>query len=308
MRHKKIFFKTITIFILLTLVINSIIFINYNNISIKADKNDSQLRVIIEFDTPKINEIFVEDYQFSIVTIKDCFLHGEIGNPSLPIYPARILIPPEKEVMDITLDVVESFEMSGDFINKPILPQQQSYQISLDNLNDSLKINESIYNKDNYLNENLFQECGFGYNRGYKILTINLFPLNYNPKKGILEFYSQISITLNLEDISNIKTSFENDYVFLRDNQDDKKTISKFVCNPETINDYSEFLSEKKSNNRDDEDILLENYLGGLCENSQTIKYVIITSESLAETTGYTYNWLNLIEHRASYSGLSFRF
>jgi hypothetical protein len=46
-------------------------------------------------------------------------------------------------------------------------------------------------------------------------------------------------------------------------------------------------------------------YSGGFCDPADSYEYAIITNNALKDTTGYTYNWSDLIDHRQSYSGLA---
>jgi hypothetical protein len=165
--------------------------------------------------------------------------------------------------------------------------------------------------------KNLYENGGVGYCRGFAILTVFLYPVQYIPKTGELSYYPEMKITLNLRE--SFQPIHKNRDMFLRNQHMDQDFIRQMVVNPSVIATYSpssvQFLGAEMRGTGNDtrasdepfngEEAPLGGYPGGLCNVSEQYQYVIITSASLKDATGYPYNWSSLIHHRKTVSGLN---
>jgi len=159
----------------------------------------------------------------------------------------------------------------------------------------------------------VFRDDGVGSCRGFRILSVSLFPVQYIPKPGVLYFFPDMTISVEFKDdestVFGKNTKSRN--AFLRCSDADLEAISSIVCNPDDVAMYSNDspldvgFGSDDSGTFGDNVPLSDSYIGGLCDSSKTYEYVIITGDLLKDTTGYTYNWSDLIDHRKSFSGLS---
>jgi hypothetical protein len=106
---------------------------------------------------------------------------------------------------------------------------------------------------------------------------------------------------------------FHTPHPLLRNTNADHKAIQELVTNPELLPTYTQPLETPL----DTDETPLENpkeeppegyaplNTYGLCDPDHYYPYVIITSQSLKDTTGYSYNWSSLITHRKTHSGLN---
>jgi len=125
----------------------------------------------------------------------------------------------------------------------------------------------------------LYDNNGITYIRGFPVLTLALYPMDYLPSSLRVFYYKDIKVTFTYEN-----GSLDNQ--FRRFTQEDVDYFKGIVGNPEALETYKE---EPK----------LERYLGGLADAQESIDYVIITNERLKSS------WLPLINHRENFSHLS---
>ena len=115
--HRYIIFGLVLILILQSLIIIT---------PIKADppQLNSSVECSISFDPPILTEIQMNNTTFTQISMPECFSNAIPGDPSLPVYPVRLLIPYGKEIDDITVTYSTYNNINADLINKPIAPQQ----------------------------------------------------------------------------------------------------------------------------------------------------------------------------------------
>ena len=264
-------------------------------IKVKSEYSDKTTQIIcnIPFKQPEFYNILTNNKEFTYLKIQDCISFAEKGKPMLPIYPAQILIPYGSEITNIEVFPECFILLKDDLDKKPIMPQQESIPFIVHKDKSPLIMDENIYEQSSPVSDNTFSIGKIGYYRGYKIITIFLYPIKYIPKKGLLYYTPEISITINIEISANKKPANK----FLRFIDNDRYLISSLVENPEDIATY-DYLSTSTNNTS-------IKFLEGLCDPAETYNYVIITNNSLRNATGYLYNWSNLISHRQIFSNLS---
>ena len=84
--------------------------------------------------------------------------------------------------------------------------------------------------------ENLFENGGIGYCRGYTILTLYLYPLSYIPETGVLTYVPEMTIIVKLQE-SNEQSQLVNPSL-LRHSQTDEDIIRDLVTNPSILSTY----------------------------------------------------------------------
>lgn len=261
------------------LIVFSIISINLvtvlQNETINADDVNNQEIITLNynFSRPSYSSVEIFNDEYARLQLEELPLSGKEGEPCIPIKPLRILLPESTIVEKITVDTSEaqifeitdftSIELGGMTHSFSHEPLEFQYQSIISSYNSNL-----LYPSFHYKN------LGIQYFRGYAILHLNLYPVQYLGKTNSLYYYDNINVVVETKETSRNP--------LFRD--DAKNDIKMMVENPEVLTGYgiSETFNSKVSNNYD---------------------YVIITTEGLKSSSG-TYTFDDLLNFRES-QGLS---
>ena len=206
-------------------------------------------------------DTFEVDYHFDsfVLTesgplIEGTFMHSIAGEPMVPYYPATILLPEGATVKDVKVKtgapvVQKGFEFPWGqppctFSDTPVM----------------VGPNEAIYGSDNDYPTTLFEVVSIGSFRGFQILNVNLFPVQYMPKSGTVKFYETMSVEVQFG--KGLKNKL------YRGLGGDKADVAGIVDNPETTSTYEE---------------------GGTP--LATEEYIIITNDTMASTFQALADW-----------------
>lgn len=283
---------------------SSVIFGGYNLPS-EIEYRDGSMVCRFFFDEPVLSDMLVDGRVFTQVFMDDCFCSGDVGDPALPVFSASILIPEGEVVKKIHVSHGPGVMVDYDFVGKPVVPNQREYPFSRVPVDLSLEINESLYGSSGPVFDGFYEIGGSGYCRGYEILTVDLYPVDYRPNGGVLFYYPEMTVTVDFEKDARVGGGNR----FLRYSENDVEFIGSIVANPNVVSSYD---SGRLGDGGGDDggggssplgDIPFD-YSGGLCDSGDTFHFVIITNDDLKDTVG-NYNWSDLVDHRLSFSGLS---
>ncbi|MBS3778388.1 MAG: hypothetical protein KGY50_03740, partial [Candidatus Thermoplasmatota archaeon] len=165
----------------------------------KKDYNNS-LEYTFSFTEPTCSQIRLYGQDFTRVSMKGTLLTGrKVGGPQIPAKPVSILLPQGTTYEDISISVSEkkavdlsAYEIS--LKDYPIAPYQPSIPLGSPRP-DSLIMNQNVYDNTQRVPETSFDFVKTGYSRGYSILSLTLYPTEYNPKVGSFFYYPEMSIT-----------------------------------------------------------------------------------------------------------------
>jgi hypothetical protein len=204
-----------------------------------------------EFSVDYVFEPIMIDSQWMI---KDSMIREIPGEPLVLYYPASILLPQGTMVKDIkvktSVPVVQTgFELPWGqppctFSDDPVMVGR----------------NEEIYSSDNDYPNTLFDVVSIGSFRGFQILNVHLFPVQYKPKSKTVKFYETMTVEVRFG--RGLKNKL------YRGLQGDKEAVTSMVDNPDMVETYSER-----------ETPLL------------TEEYIIITSSTLKSTFQQLADW-----------------
>jgi hypothetical protein len=154
--------------------------------------------ILLSLLTPAVlseNDNFSVDYSFTLGAdacgmwmIKDTLTREIAGEPLIPYYPATILLPQESELKDVKVKTGKPLIQTGFDIPWGQPPCTYS--------DEPVKVgrNEAVYGSDNVYPDVLFEVVGVESFRGFQILNINLYPLQYQPKSGTIHFYENMTV------------------------------------------------------------------------------------------------------------------
>lgn len=229
-------------------------------------KNDEITHQIItetfSFPDPKI-KINTHSDNISEIQIKGLPQTTDFKKPILPIKPINILLPYGQTFDKIEIHPSHKTEYgTGHTIKSAgaVIPISTN---TLQNNKSYMSLNEK-YNSKSYQTE-LYEIIGPYTLRGYSILTLNLYPVQYEAKTGCLTFFKEMDVTLSLKPT--------NPTGIIRENTIDEDIINKYVVNPNILHSYE---SRQKAFGQ-----------------TNNVDYVIITNEELknaqAEYTFYDF-------------------
>ena len=205
------------------------------------------------FEKPIIADGFKEPYK--LITIPGLTNHAFPGEPVIPFKTARILIPHDEEIQDIQV-------ISGNkiYLGKFYLqPAQEAFPLSYRGKIEETPPNEVIYNSKEPYPENLYSKVGIQQKRGYQILILNLYPIEYNPKSMDLSYFDSFKVVVKTK-----KAGIREESLF-RGLSQDRGLLYTIVDNPEVIRTYDFEVKMQRSSP----------LLQGQCD------YVIITNDEL---------------------------
>ncbi|MGD2249702.1 MAG: C25 family cysteine peptidase [Candidatus Methanofastidiosia archaeon] len=203
-------------------------------------------------------DTFSVDYQFEAVEvegqwmIKDTLLREVPGEPLMPYKPAQILLPQGSEVTEITILTSDPYIETGYDIPWGQMPSTFS------NAESSEKVdrNIAVYSSDDWYLGMLYEYVSVESFRGYDILCINLFPVDYKPLSQTVKFYEKMTVVVHYTEGEPTE--------MCRNIAEDRAAIAGMVHNAETLHTYAEATDQCAP------------YLPG-----GPYEYVIITSSSL---------------------------
>jgi hypothetical protein len=218
------------------------------------------------------SDSFAVDYYFNAAVrngqwiIEDTILQEKAGEPLIPVYPAAILLPQGAEVKNVTVNPGAPVIQGGVEIQWGQIPSTFSGPKA-----EKVGKNEHIYNSNTLYPNRLYNIVSVESFRGFQIVYVNLYPLQYRPKSQTVYFYEMMTVEVKLSTGSKNK--------LYRGLTGDKTAAAGMVDNADMIGTYD-------SQTAGDPSPLLD---------PGTYQYVIITDSTLTPT------FQTLLTHKANY-------
>ena len=126
-----------------------------------------------------------------------CFsLADSAGYPELPYKIVRLLIPAGEAVSSIKIESYQSQPIGGDY---SIYPAQPPQIIGKAEASAFVAPTPLIYEDSKSYPGKLYEIAGEGYMSGYHILTLRLYPIQYNPRAKKLTLYTDIRLKIKTQ-------------------------------------------------------------------------------------------------------------
>ncbi len=235
--------------------------VNSQNASRNGSANSIALN--FNFSSPRI----VETSGYCSINISNLSNYGDPGEPVLPFKLAKILIPQNEEVRDIRVKADDEMTLKGNLpveYGKTILPTLSDARVAD-------HADQAIYNSQNPFPGESWSFISLQSMKGYEILLLKLFPVQYVPKAGDIVCFQRMTVTIDLT--RGGKTS-----QFFRNNPEDRSVVQESVDNPILAETYTQTVGINKQ-------------IGLTSTNSY--EYVIITSSALNSSFQPLVNWKN---------------
>lgn len=218
------------IIISLFLLFSLIFFLPFTNavISSKTIFNTYQdLHFQYEFDDVILTQ---KDDDLWEVKIEGLSKSNDYDKPKLPVKSINILLPYATSIKNIKITSPQT-----QLVKNGIEIVKGTHVVPL----SPMKLNSEYQNlekKQSDVKDSTptpqFEIIGINKFRGFSILSLNLYPVQFQQKSGELVFSKQLNIDIQLKDF--------NREIPLRFTDDDKELVSKKVVNPKLINTYEE--------------------------------------------------------------------
>jgi len=188
------------------------------------------ITVSYTFHPPSVSHKTVDGATYSILTAPTATLVGNPGEPDIPVYSARILIPYQQDVQEVSV-VPGTRATLGTY---DILPVEKAIPLLSDQPLDQpvIEKNTSIYSADKEFPGSLFTTIGTYFFRGYAILVLTLHPIQYNPLTQKTVFYESMQITVTTTPASSANALYRGGI--------DKEAAREMIDNPDILVTYPE--------------------------------------------------------------------
>ncbi len=150
------------------------------------------------FSPPRVETIKIAGEMFDLVEIDECPASGQTGHPALPTKRARILLPYGYRLSNVEV-VVGQKELVGAGLRLP--PVEEPFVLSTppDRI-PPLCVNEAAYTRSEPLPTSRCRVVSTQLFRGYKVVIINLIPVEYTPAGGVLYYYPEMKLIIKTEE------------------------------------------------------------------------------------------------------------
>ena len=210
------------------------------------------------------------------VSMGNAFVIGDVGNPMLPLVPAKILLPAGYEVDRIDVTAAGKVELDGKFLVEQRLQPVHRDQ-GIGGLIPTPR-NPEVYGSDNPHPGKLYDVVGVQKKRGMSILYVNLFPVQYRGKSGKITYYTDFDVKVSLKPAAE---PAEADGVRVR--RDPVSPVEGEVDNPKAAATYHPEMS----------------FVAPLALPAGNYQYVIVTNDELRNAL-ISPNLNDLLKHKKS--------
>jgi hypothetical protein len=212
---------------------------------------------------------------------------GKPGHPVLPMIPATIALPAGTTVDDVQVTYDRVIPIPGQHV---LEHGQKAYPLTAKNP-EWTPPDSSIYDSNSPYPGKLYDVVGVQKRRGMSLLLVNLYPVQYRPLSGRIEYYENLSVSVKTKALSGKRAKVR---------PDPFRSLTESADNPDTLESY-DLMSLGDGSGEG----LPGSYGGGghvfnsLCDPSGQFTYVIITARAFIEAaTDYTVH--DLISYRQS--------
>ncbi|MBC7081666.1 MAG: hypothetical protein H5T44_05440 [Thermoplasmatales archaeon] len=135
------------------------------------------IRMQFEFTKPKLEAVSIDGQEYVNIAM-DLPIVGNAGEPAIPVKPVNVLLPYGAEVKEIKVAAREAV-----LIGKArIAPRSMPVPLGIDICEEqAIKEKEEIYGSSEIYPGRLYEEVTTQYVKGFPVVTLNLYPVHWNP-------------------------------------------------------------------------------------------------------------------------------
>jgi hypothetical protein len=178
---------------------------------------------VYEYDYSFTQAKFTQQAGHMLVEIPGCMQIGVEGEPLLPNYPIKILLPPGETLENAEIVVNKSKIYP---LMLPLLPKQPDRPLSLGISNKGFMKKEEVYKIDQYAAKNI--NVNIHWFRGAGVVIGTIDPLIYFPKTGNVELAESMTLKITTKnEVSTPKISHSH-----------QRILQEMLQNPEVLSQY----------------------------------------------------------------------
>jgi len=181
------------------------------------------------FNRPILEKVVIEGVTYDKVLLSQCSIFGRVGDPALPAKGAYILLPQGSKVEKIEVIPGKKVVVGSNYklipIEKPLPIIGRKFSM--------ITPNKEIYSSNKVFPGRLFTKVGIYSFRGYEILVLRLFPVQYIPSEGELFYYKDLTVSIELIRDNHINPLY-------RGLGKDREEVIEKVDNPYVADTYKE--------------------------------------------------------------------
>ena len=215
--------KIVILLISMLLLFPSLVFAN----TISKTSTDV-IALNYSFNLPRINTINIDGQLYHEIIVDNASCFGNPEEPCLPIKSAYLLLPYHTKIDKIMVEPQEKTSLGTGY---NILPVSKPIPISMLKQIEPPSKNLDIYNSDSLFPGKLYDKIGVYSFRGYQILVLSLYPVQYEPTSGEVFYYSNLKIKIQTVEDTTINTYYNG-------LTSDKLEVMKKVDNPSIADTY----------------------------------------------------------------------
>lgn len=209
-------------------------------IKIEVSNTDTSISVLYSFSEPILEQVKIGEKVYDRLIMMDASGFGNPGEPQLPAKGAYILLPQQTQVKNIVVTGRKE-KTDGTFLIEPYeqpIPTSQTKSAPLPIPNDD------IYYSSEMFPGRLYDEIGVQCFRGYKILVLRLYPVQYVPFSGELFYYPRLKVSVEVMRDARVHPLY-------RGLEKDEQMVMQKVDNPDVADTYT-WLGDGRERNDDD--------------------------------------------------------
>ncbi|KAA0002539.1 MAG: hypothetical protein FE048_03565, partial [Thermoplasmata archaeon] len=213
------------------------------------NEKSKTIEILLSFPEPVIENKTILGKSYHIITMGNLSIVATKGEPRLPVKFVNILLPPDTKIEEIKVTASKKIFLGKGY---HVEPQAIPFSFSSHIPSQPLYQDDAIYNSSEPFPGEIYRVEGVHYFRGYPILLLALYPLQYIPKEGELFYHEKMSIVVKIKE-GEINEMF-------RALPQDERRVKQLVDNPSILYSFSSTPPTSLSTN---------------------YKYIIITNASL---------------------------
>ena len=159
------------------------------------ETGEDKLVLEYSFAEPQLVSSIAQNYD--LLKMEGLELYKQIGAPVIPVRPVEILIPYGKKVVNCQVTADETLDLPDSYI---LAPAQKPYPLNYKGVIVATPADPVIYGKATPWPSKYFEQVGTYSKRGYNLLVLNLFPLQYIPKEGKVSYAPNMLLEIELAD------------------------------------------------------------------------------------------------------------
>ncbi len=238
---------------------------------INHEVEDNNIVFDFSFSEPQFENIEVKGDIYKRVAIDGLPNAHDFRKPCLPVKPLRILLPQGRDVKNIEIFSSEKISLGNNFnieVGGRLVPLINAHQV----VKEQNTVKATPFYSDDIFPSSLYSNLGVYSYRGFSILHVNLYPIQYVSDTGEIFFYDYMKLVIETKE-SSANGGF-------RGLTKDYALVENIVDNPSYIHTYKSSSNERS-------------------QSLETYDYVIITSNELKNSNG-EYTFQDLMDYKLS--------